>query len=565
MRGKITAIRERAKIEELWCLPPETLVFTPQGLKKICDVKVGDLVLGKDGTFTRVKAVLQRPHRGELVELRIGFVRNGLLITPDHYVLVAPDLRTPQRDMWREKLLNGEMTLELEWKKASELDVTDFLVMPAPKAGVPPKQLDLREFSKRKLKIIDDTYAVHKHDHFKREFKYRIDLNNEFYELLGLYLAEGWICEQRRSAGVYFAVGKHETDLAERITKLAGSVFDTEVHWQEHKTCLQLYIGNATIADFFKLFGKRSEEKMVIPELLPFNDPRAVSLVHGFIEGDGHVHEDIPAITLATVSPMLAGQLYLLLLSQGILPSIDIREPRISYSPSFKRFVIGRNKNYFIVISGEYCEKFHFNIRRKSTHKGMRGIVYNGLALIPIYEVSVRDYNGIVYNLTTEDNTYTVLGGVVHNCAIKHMLNAEEHLLETVQKLAREKTECENVGDKEGALEKLGQIAELSEIADTQRWLRQRTVDVIFSFIGESKLRELLLEILEDPARLKSFIGVEKIDEIIKKLSEKLEGELGGKTHAVQEEEKQSSGEEGSGEDPRIEEDLFKEYVPQKV
>ena len=130
-------------------------------------------------------------------------------------------------------------------------------------------------------------------------------------------------------------------------------------------------------------------------------------------------------------------------------------------------------------------------------------------------------------------------------CSIKHMLCAEEHLLETVQKLAREKYECEERGDKESALQKLEQIVVLSEIADRIRFLRQRTVDVAFAFISESKLREILLEVLSDPERLKSIVGEEKLGELIRRLNEYVQ--------------KEASGEEGSGEDPR-EEDLFKEF-----
>ena len=492
MTEEIIKIRERAKIHEAWCLPPDTLVFTPWGLKEIGDLQYGDLVLADDGSFTKVKAVLQRPYHGRLIELRTGFVRRRILITPDHYVLAIPNLRVMQKDVWRKKLLNGELHLSFKWKKACELDTTDFLVIPCPKnVGNLPEQLDLRKFSKRKLVVIDDTYAFHKYDHFKREFKYKIELNEEFYELLGLYLAEGWIAEHKTSAHVYFALGKHETDLAEHISKLVESIFDEELHWCNHRTCIQLIISNSTIADFFKVFGRRSEDKGIPPPLLPLCDERAMSLVCGYIKGDGCVHSEVPYINMSTSSPMLAGQLYLILISQGILPSIDIIEPSTTFSPSLRRFLVGRHKHYNIVISGEYCDKFPFNIRKRKAHKGMRGIVYNGFALIPIYEITEREYDGIVYNLTTDSNTYTILGGVVHNCQIKHVLCAEEHGIETIQKLAREMNEALDRGDKDIATLKLNQIQELALLTDELRRIRQELVDMIFTFISEEKIREL--------------------------------------------------------------------------
>jgi len=60
-------------------------------------------------------------------------------------------------------------------------------------------------------------------------------------------------------------------------------------------------------------------------------------------------------------------------------------------------------------------------------------------------------------------------------CAIKHLLCAEEHVLETIQKLQRRFQERE---DKEA----LVAIIELSRIADSIRALRQRLVDYAFEF-----------------------------------------------------------------------------------
>lgn len=114
-------------------------------------------------------------------------------------------------------------------------------------------------------------------------------------------------------------------------------------------------------------------------------------------------------------------------------------------------------------------------------------------------------------------------------CCVKHLLNAEEHGVETIEKLAREMNEALEHGDKGTASIKLDQIQRLALIVDEIRRLRQETVDLVFTFISEMKAEE-----------------------------------IGGKTHAVQkeEEEKELSGEEGSGGDPR-KEDLFKEYTVQ--
>ena len=76
-------------------------------------------------------------------------------------------------------------------------------------------------------------------------------------------------------------------------------------------------------------------------------------------------------------------------------------------------------------------------------------------------------------------------------CQIKHVLCAEEHGIETIQKLAREMNEALDRGDKDIATLKLNQIQELALLTDELRRIRQELVDMIFTFISEEKIREL--------------------------------------------------------------------------
>jgi len=98
-------------------------------------------------------------------------------------------------------------------------------------------------------------------------------------------------------------------------------------------------------------------------------------------------------------------------------------------------------------------------------------------------------------------------------CCVKHLLNAEEHGVETIQKLAREMNEALELGDKETASMKLDQIQRLALLVDEIRRIRQNIVDLTFTFISEMKAEE-----------------------------------IGGKSHVIQKEKERSSGEEGSGE-----------------
>jgi len=72
-------------------------------------------------------------------------------------------------------------------------------------------------------------------------------------------------------------------------------------------------------------------------------------------------------------------------------------------------------------------------------------------------------------------------------CQAKHLLCAEEHGIETIQKLAREMNEALESGDKKLASMKLAQIQELALLTDEIRRIRQEIVDMVFTFISEEK------------------------------------------------------------------------------
>lgn len=72
-------------------------------------------------------------------------------------------------------------------------------------------------------------------------------------------------------------------------------------------------------------------------------------------------------------------------------------------------------------------------------------------------------------------------------CAVKHHLCAEEHLIETAQKLVREAKETSN---EERKHELINTAIELLIIQDTVRALRQKLVDILLGLAYEYKRKE---------------------------------------------------------------------------
>ena len=416
---------------QVWCLPPGTWIFTETGLKRIEEVRIGERVLSAFGGFTEVVDTMKRRHVGKLIEIRTGMTV-PLLITPEHPVLVVENVRVRQGEPWREKYAGARISPV--WKPAEEVTDRDFMLIPKLAASL-PDFIDLAALSRRNLKIIGDGWAVHATDYNQNRFRSLIDLDERFYELLGLYLAEGCIARHGFSANLSLYFGAHEKLLAERAKKLFSEVFGCGARIWRYKDCMRVDVTNSTIADFFSEFGSRSEEKTILGGLIPYGDlNRASALFKGLVEGDGRVDYHLPSIQFSTSSPSLAGQVYLLLVSVGATPRIRVAPPASSYSRKLGRIIRGRHPSFCISVSGDNCELLGFEVRERESHKGMRAVSTENFMMIPIYGVEERSYDGIVYNLSTRDETYVTLSGAVHNCASKHLISAAYRLMEASEK-----------------------------------------------------------------------------------------------------------------------------------
>jgi len=210
--GELIAAIRSTRVQ--WCLPPGTWIFTETGLKRIEEVRIGERVLSAFGGFTEVVDTMKRRHVGKLIEIRTGMTV-PLLITPEHPVLVVENVRVRQGEPWREKYAGARI---------SPTD-RDFMLIPKLAASL-PDFIDLAALSRRNLKIIGDGWAVHATDYNQNRFRSLIDLDERFYELLGLYLAEGCIAGHGFSANLSLYFGAHEKlawVLGQSLTLLRGA------------------------------------------------------------------------------------------------------------------------------------------------------------------------------------------------------------------------------------------------------------------------------------------------------------------------------------------------------
>lgn len=110
------------------CVNDETLLYTETGLKKICDVEVGESVYTHDGSLKTVLDTHKYPtEKGEkLIKPRVFYGDEfGNAYTANHKILAVRNLNTEEEIIYAD-----EDDVKFEWVAAKDLKIGDYLVMP---------------------------------------------------------------------------------------------------------------------------------------------------------------------------------------------------------------------------------------------------------------------------------------------------------------------------------------------------------------------------------------------------------------------------------------------------
>lgn len=297
------------------------------------------------------------------------------------------------------------------------------------------------------LDINDTEYIEWKNDFHKCVgvgISTKIEISNEFCELIGIWLAEGGI--DKSSNAISFTIHKDEKALCKRIIQLMWQVFKIDnfciINRQTSATQTISYSSSQLAQFFFELFGntglwkdKRKDSTYhyltqwdkKLPDVLKYIHPqKQLQIIKGWFLGDGYARDNSPhgrSMKITTVSKQLAKDMLELFHRNFINPSVDIED----------RSLINTNKceSYNLSLYGEYATLFYNlkyinedfssplyipeNIRRKDDIPVLyKNKLYMKTKLFAstIENSSEED----VYCLKMPNGNFSVNNTIVHNC-----------------------------------------------------------------------------------------------------------------------------------------------------
>jgi hypothetical protein len=242
-----------------------------------------------------------------------------------------------------------------------------------------------------------------------------LPITDAFAELLGLYLAEGFTFMGHNERGdigkVYFAFGPHETTLIERVENLVEELFSLKTWIDDSGTATKVCLGSNILTRFFRdTFGTKAATKK-IPRLIMRAPPACIkAFLHGYLLGDGCKNRR--GVRYITSSRTVAYQLI------HLLAKIDVRGTISKHRPT-QSSIGGRILTsfgwYTVHVASHEARKLGF-VYEFPTAAPRRIIRDSRHFYVPVREVRVETYQGIVHNLTTENGTFTAPFVVTHNC-----------------------------------------------------------------------------------------------------------------------------------------------------
>jgi len=403
------------------CFLPETMVVTTSGLKEIKDMKENDMVLTHRGRLKKVTKVMCRYYKGKLVKLRLSLLRIPILVTPDHPFFVLKTrpcslginmpctptcshkgesrnvihYRNYGRGMYEyvRECKRYYDKYKPEWVEAEQLEPRrTFVIVTLPKGIKPPSN---------------------------------IPLEWGWWYIFGLYVAEGtpyvkYVYKNKRDKGknikrvsymVYFSLGKHETDLINKLVRVLRRLgFNPRVREHTRNTIRVVVYSKKLYELVFSIFGKYAKGKRIPIWVLNLPKECREAFLEGVRDGDGDKEKYV-----TTVNPNIAFMVWLLALSLGRPASLSRVRMRD------KKEIEGRIMN-----QSPYLYKVR-EIKRQSYERVGRYWFQGDHIVLEVLYKEYIDYDGVVYNLEVEeDNSYEVWGITVHNCQPYSLANTKK-------------------------------------------------------------------------------------------------------------------------------------------
>lgn len=390
------------------CIPSGEQVLTDRGLVEVENVKSDDLLITKEGEFTKIKHRKYREcENEEIIKIKLYNIYDELTFTHNHPIWSSIEPKHV-KIVENGKYIGYNFNFEFDYNNASELKKDDWVEV--------PNIYKLNKLTNDEL--LSKWYDIIEDDDINFESPI---LNEEFWWYCGIWLAEGY--NKIKTNRIMTCHHIKENEIHERINKIIENIFNRKPYIQkkESNACV-IHFNHKIIKKFLeKTFGKYSYGKYISEWVKRIPDNFKLKLFEGYFQGDGWLYDN--KIYVSSVSKKLLNDFQDILFSLGIGCSVKLsRKEKIQIIANNKKASLTR-KEYNICLGIENTKTF-FNLLNGLEYKNnsVKKYLFFSNDLEKIYirisKIEKQLYNGKVYNFETlsDSHSYCSRHIVSHNC-----------------------------------------------------------------------------------------------------------------------------------------------------
>jgi len=454
------------------------ILMYDNGIKRICDVQLGEKVITHLGRARRVTKTYRRKYHGEMVEINAAGCPDKVQATPNHeFLAVTFDVSDKIRSKSGAKYFFSKPKYNkgLRWIRADELKTQDVLVIPKQKYEeesyffdlfdvVPHYNFDTTsiwankpsgnsnkenyrqlagQFSTtsrvvgtivtEKRKLVDElSISLNKYldeNNYQRiltpqKINRFAALDENLMRLIGYFTAEGYTVGNPNNRQLRFAFSENESEFCEDVKNLVTKIFGYEktISRKTPRHAVEVMVHNHAIAKFFEwLLPKGALNKRLPDFVLNQSRENLRQFLIGALRGDGCL-KNARRIGYKTASPHLAYQIAEIFMRLGYLASIQSYEPKKeNHSTSYYVRIGGEQAKRFAAEFPELNLSFPENIKTRQDVFSDDEYFYVAIRSVK----TLKDQELEVFNIEVEeDHTYIANRVAVHNCTTRVVTGA---------------------------------------------------------------------------------------------------------------------------------------------
>ncbi|PTD94371.1 hypothetical protein C9439_03505 [archaeon SCG-AAA382B04] len=397
--GKMKNPDVTAKIGNPACVLPETKIHKNDSLNEIREIDVGDEVVGHNGSLGETQKTVENQYSGKLIRLKN--ILGEVYLTPEHLVKA---IKIPDSHCYAYTENKKELTDQVAWHHAAELNEGDLIPYPIPKEETDIKKIEI-DLSEREL------------DYRSRSFPKEIEIDEEFLRLAGYYLAVGSLRNEVTKKTFKLSFNYDEEELVKDSYNIIKEKFGLKpkIREEKHRKVKLIIVYSSKLVDLFqRMFDSGASDKSIPKKYLYFPRKKQKALLEGMWKGDGYFDREKPGAGYSTISEELVNDLKILLLRQQIIPSIYREEAtkrdRVHHKVAH-RINIGDVKSL-----SKLAQKLGINF--ETNKKAVKNAWIDDDSLYtPIDKFDTKEYSGKVNNLeVSKTKSFLTQAFPLHNC-----------------------------------------------------------------------------------------------------------------------------------------------------